>query len=219
MNNMVLIEDFHDRHGEDENASIGATLEEIRRNWIRNWRKEQEDEEIPDIDRFNGVVLATCHAAKGLEFNNVYLYDDFGFDTLMKIQEYVSSHYLKEMLNLVYVAITRAKKKLFLSTKAKEFMSWASAREKGEESDRGWEDMDGEEECGTQFDSEAEDDLERARELLEEEWDQFLERHDSAVESLEDVPLPKGPKNNEFALCSSMSISEQRSSIKTYLLR
>lgn len=220
MNNMALIEDFHDRHGEDENASISAAFEEMHRNWVRNWREEQKDEEIPDINRFNGVVLATCHAAKGLEFNNVYLYDDFGFDTLMKIQEYVSSDYQKEMLNLVYVAITRAKKRLFLSAKAKEFISWANTREREDESaDGGWEEVDEDEECGAQFDSGEEAELlERARGVLGEEWNRFLQQK-IAVKSLEDVPFPAGPKNNEFALCSSMSIAEQRSFIKTYLLR
>lgn len=217
MNNMAFVEDFHSRHEGEEGATIGAIFEQIREKWVRDWRKQQKDEEIPDINRFGGVVLATCHAAKGLEFDNVYLYDDFGFDTLMKIEGYVSSQYLKEMLNLVYVAVTRAKKRLFLSSKARDFLSWAKVRE-NEEAEQGWEDSDGEDSDGAQAGSEK-GDLKRARDLLEEEWNQFLERRDSEVKSLNDIPFPEGPKDNEFALCSSMSISEQRSYIKTYLLR
>ena len=135
----------------------------------------------------------------------------------MKIEGYVSSQYLNEMLNLVYVAVTRAKKRLFLSTKARDFLTWA-VRQNEEETEQNWEDSDDKESVGAQDESEIEV-LGSARALFEEEWNQFLERRDSEVKSLKNIPFPKGPKGNEFALCSSMSISEQRSYIKTYLLR
>jgi superfamily I DNA/RNA helicase len=55
------------------------------------------------------VILTTAHKSKGLEFDNVVIADDFKFSTtedLLKIPE--------QELNLLYVAVTRAKKKLQL---------------------------------------------------------------------------------------------------------
>ena len=73
-----------------------------------------------DIDSLNEednfVTLMTVHAAKGLEFNNVFI---IGLnDGLFPISRAVNSadtNDLEEERRLMYVAITRAKKRLFLS--------------------------------------------------------------------------------------------------------
>ena len=59
------------------------------------------------------VVITNVHQSKGLEFDNVYLSDDFGKMIYTK-----SSHLTfckKDVFNLLYVAITRAKKKLYIN--------------------------------------------------------------------------------------------------------
>lgn len=61
------------------------------------------------LDKNPTVILTTAHKSKGLEFDNVKIADDFKFsesENLLKIPE--------QELNLLYVAITRTKKKLML---------------------------------------------------------------------------------------------------------
>ena len=73
-----------------------------------------------DIDSLNEeenyVTLMTVHAAKGLEFNNVFI---IGLnDGLFPLSRAINSNdpnELEEERRLMYVAITRAKKRLFLS--------------------------------------------------------------------------------------------------------
>ena len=62
------------------------------------------------------VKLMTVHTAKGLEFDNVFVYGlvESTFPSARTIQE--SKDGLEEERRLFYVAITRAKKRLFLST-------------------------------------------------------------------------------------------------------
>ena len=73
-------------------------------------------------NRQTGVTISTIHAAKGLEWNRVYLpvltefhlpiTREFGIDTESKHLEFMSR---EEERRLMYVAITRAKDELFIS--------------------------------------------------------------------------------------------------------
>ncbi|WP_416197511.1 MAG: DNA helicase [Sporanaerobacter sp.] len=68
----------------------------------------------------SGVVLSTIHAAKGLEFKNVYMIDlvDGDFPTLNSIEAFYKGNYdlLEEERRLFYVGMTRAKEVLDLIT-------------------------------------------------------------------------------------------------------
>lgn len=73
---------------------------------------------VSDVDRYDeeadAVVLMTIHSAKGLEFKNVFLpgWEENvfpGFQTMINPSE------MEEERRLAYVAITRAKKKLFIT--------------------------------------------------------------------------------------------------------
>ncbi len=74
---------------------------------------------ISDIDSLDNesdrVILMTVHAAKGLEFNNVYLVgmEEGIFPGNQSI--YGGPEEIEEERRLAYVAITRAKKKLFVT--------------------------------------------------------------------------------------------------------
>ena len=73
-----------------------------------------------DIDSLNEednfVTLMTVHAAKGLEFNNVFIIGlNDGLFPLSRAINSADSNDLEEERRLMYVAITRAKKRLFLS--------------------------------------------------------------------------------------------------------
>nr|pir probable helicase - fission yeast (Schizosaccharomyces pombe) [Schizosaccharomyces pombe] len=67
-------------------------------------------------DGDNGIILATAHQSKGLEWDNVQLGNDFRpkFDSV-SFSRIGSSRYLQEEINILYVALTRAKKRLILN--------------------------------------------------------------------------------------------------------
>ena len=89
----------------------GATLDEF----VQNVTLMSSQDEIDDTGA-DYVKLMTIHTAKGLEFNNVFIYGlvDQIFPSTRTIQE--SNDGLEEERRLFYVAITRARKRLFLST-------------------------------------------------------------------------------------------------------
>lgn len=67
-------------------------------------------------DEENYVTLMTIHSAKGLEFNTVFLIGlNDGLFPLSRAINSADPNELEEERRLMYVAITRAKKKLFLS--------------------------------------------------------------------------------------------------------
>lgn len=90
----------------NEGASIDEFLQSIT--LMRDIDSLDEEE--------NFVSLMTVHAAKGLEFNNVFI---IGLnDGLFPLSRAINSgdpNELEEERRLMYVAITRAKKRLFLS--------------------------------------------------------------------------------------------------------
>lgn len=90
---------------EKEDKSLGAFLQEV------SLITGQDEDKDNDPDK---VTLMTIHMAKGLEFPNVYL---VGMEEdLFPSQLMLSSRAeLEEERRLFYVAITRAKRKLFLS--------------------------------------------------------------------------------------------------------
>ena len=89
----------------------GATLDEFIQNASLMSAQDEIDESGEDY-----VKLMTVHTAKGLEFDNVFIYGlvDQIFPSTRTIQESPSG--IEEERRLFYVAITRAKKRLFLST-------------------------------------------------------------------------------------------------------
>ncbi len=68
-----------------------------------------------DVESGDFVTLMTVHTAKGLEFDNVFLYSfcDGIFPSKRAIEESLKN--IEEERRLAYVAITRAKKKLYVS--------------------------------------------------------------------------------------------------------
>ena len=73
------------------------------------------------VDDFDGVVLTTCHGAKGLEFDNVCIHSDFDFDAILSTADFLNRPRLCDEINAIYVAVTRAKKCVYLSDEALAF--------------------------------------------------------------------------------------------------
>ena len=78
---------------------------------------------IPDA-----VVMMTVHSAKGLEFNNVFAIgmEDGIFPSGRCLN---SDSEIEEERRLAYVAITRARKRLYLSSAAQRMLFWNHAAE------------------------------------------------------------------------------------------
>ncbi|EFP3712928.1 ATP-binding domain-containing protein, partial [Campylobacter jejuni] len=57
------------------------------------------------------LILSTGHKSKGLEWNNVEIIDDF-LNIKQELEEREQITIAKEELNLLYVAVTRAKNSL-----------------------------------------------------------------------------------------------------------
>lgn len=99
-NNIVNFEE------ENEEASLNDFLQEISL--------------LTDIDNYNAdldcVVLMTVHSAKGLEFDTVFLigFEETIFPSELSLAEGEAG--IEEERRLAYVAITRTKKKLYISS-------------------------------------------------------------------------------------------------------
>ena len=113
----------------EENETKCANVDEFL-NSVRNFAELNEGAGIDeflqsitlmrDIDSLNEednfVSLMTVHAAKGLEFNNVFIIGlNDGLFPLSRAINSADPNELEEERRLMYVAITRAKKRLFLS--------------------------------------------------------------------------------------------------------
>lgn len=94
--------------GEDGGISFNKSVERITMREMMERQKDSNDEEV------NAVQLMTLHAAKGLEFNYVFL---VGLEegTLPHKNSVSSDFGIHEERRLCYVGITRAKQELFIT--------------------------------------------------------------------------------------------------------
>ncbi len=91
-------------------ANEGAGIDEF----LQSITLMRDIDSMTDEDNF--VSLITVHAAKGLEFNVVFLVGlNDGLFPLSRAINSTNPNDLEEERRLMYVAVTRAKKKLFLS--------------------------------------------------------------------------------------------------------
>ena len=115
-NRCLNIDDFVMSVSEFSDANEGANIDDF----LQSITLMRDIDSMNDEDNF--VSLITVHAAKGLEFNTVFL---VGLnDGLFPISRAINStnpNELEEERRLMYVAITRAKKKLFVSRSKTKF--------------------------------------------------------------------------------------------------
>lgn len=72
---------------------------------------------LDDSTNLNYISLMTIHAAKGLEFKNVFIIgmNEEVFPSSKSIEDFDDENRMEEERRLAYVAVTRAKERLFLS--------------------------------------------------------------------------------------------------------
>ena len=91
-------------------ANEGATIDEF----LQSITLMRDIDSLDEADNY--VSLMTVHAAKGLEFENVFIIGlNDGLFPLSRAINSADPNELEEERRLMYVAITRAKKRLFLS--------------------------------------------------------------------------------------------------------
>ena len=120
MNSLKLDKD----RGADREENIGQLISNIVNYETENDEADlndflQEVALMTDIDNYNeeqkSVVMMTVHSAKGLEFKNVFLIgmEESIFPSELSLNE--GDIGLEEERRLAYVAVTRAKEKLYIS--------------------------------------------------------------------------------------------------------
>ena len=120
MNSMEELEEYIEKTEDPQLAAMVELVEEYG-NDIPRLIKELKSKQVPDAERSTAdVIFSTVHRAKGMEYDEVQLVPDFITETkLEKIKEDAAAlkqqeAKLAEEINLLYVAITRAKVKLLL---------------------------------------------------------------------------------------------------------
>jgi hypothetical protein len=167
----------------EKEASLHDFYEEIRKSYCPLRQDESADE-------YAGVILSTTHNAKGLEFKNVCIYDDFCFGVLEHCLPSLSEKRLADEANLVYVAITRCKSNLFLSEAAFAFLRSADPN------------------------SEIFSDttpLRQRRQNWQTRWECFVQ-DSTPISKFDDIPWPSNSSDasNPFCIDRAMSEEDQR---------
>ena len=120
MRDVVELEDYIDK---TEDAQLGMMLEIIKEygNRIPGILKSIKEKHVENSEREKAeIIFSTVHRCKGLEYDVVQLVDDF--TTEEKIEKMMASgerneiflSKLNEEINLLYVAVTRAKNQLII---------------------------------------------------------------------------------------------------------
>ena len=154
-------------------------------------------------EEYDGVIVDTVHKAKGLEWNSpVLIYDDFNFELISSavLNEYKQ----QDEANILYVAITRAKQHLLLSSKAKECLQLLSRL------------------VHVKMELPAMLSLHLCKNMFhdwKDSWESFKRRNDMTIKSTADVPLPPNWDDEIYpiALHPHMRVSRQRWYLQTYL--
>ena len=96
-------------------------------NWVNRLEMIEKFNDNPWklIQEYNSpeanIKLITAHQSKGLEFDNVVLANDFKKLVHPKLKNY-NDYYQDDDYNILYVSMTRCKKKLYINTHIAEFL-------------------------------------------------------------------------------------------------
>lgn len=117
----------------DDTTSTGTKLDNVQEliKSLKTWQQKNPNKTLDDyfedialisltLDdsaNLNYISLMTIHAAKGLEFKNVFIIgmNEEIFPSIRAIEDIENEDKMEEERRLAYVAITRAKERLFLS--------------------------------------------------------------------------------------------------------
>jgi len=152
-------------------------------------------------DEYDGVVMSTVHQAKGLEFDNVLIADDFRWKVIIAANMRSAIHC--DEANILYVAITRSKCNLYLTQRASECLNYLSSLSPTIQLH--------------QLPSLKSN--EKKFEVWKRKWESFKKNSGHFIGSINDVVFPPDWDNNlhPLALHPQMSSAEQRRKLMEYL--
>ena len=176
----------------------GKTLQDFYDTIAASFVPLREDE---DVNEYNGIVLGTVHKAKGLEFDNVFIHHDFNWEQLEKSLDEKQEYSNFDEANILYVAITRATKRLYLADKVKDFFNKLGKTKKKKQP--------------FFFNSRA---MKELRLKWRYEWNKF-QQIDSTIDSLNDVVWPPNWNNPSSYFAIDRDILEQEFREFTRLIR
>jgi ATP-dependent exoDNAse (exonuclease V) beta subunit len=114
MNSMRELKDYIEKTEDAQLAMMVEIIEEYG-NEIPGIIKTLKDKHIGDGERDKAdIVFSTVHRCKGMEYDEIQLVKDFLTEEKLEklVAEKGLTHKLNEEINLLYVAVTRAKQKV-----------------------------------------------------------------------------------------------------------
>ncbi len=118
------LEELEDYIEKTEDVQLGMMVEIVKEygNEIPGIIKSIKEKHIADNDRKNAdMIFSTVHRSKGMEYDIVHLVNDFISEEKLKNlknnspkSEEISEDKLREEINLLYVAVTRAKNSIYI---------------------------------------------------------------------------------------------------------
>jgi hypothetical protein len=120
---MKTLEDLEEYIEKTEDMQLGMMVELVREygNEIPTYIKQLKEKHVENEDRDNAnIIFSTVHRCKGMEYDSVQLVNDFLTEEKLKklaqqkdLPDLIKEK-LKEEINLLYVAVTRTKNKLYI---------------------------------------------------------------------------------------------------------
>ena len=122
---MKDLRDLEDYIKKTEDPQLGMLVEIVKKygNRIHSIMKTIKEKHVSNEEKQKAeIVFSTVHRSKGMEYDAVTLVDDFITEkTLLNFREGKNQHYspdkLNEEINLLYVAVTRAKHSVYIPEK------------------------------------------------------------------------------------------------------
>lgn len=181
--------------------SSDTSLEDFRRKILKSFVPRDDC-----IAKYDGTIMATIHKSKGLEFDRVFLFNDFNFDLMMNPN--IAESRREDEVNTLYVALTRSKSHLYVCPEIQHFLSSLSMKYLDSPSIKIVKTMSHKE----------------MREDWEDQWSFFMGNEDP-ISSIDDVPWPlvssseEASENASLLLDSKMTETEQRQHLRSFVLR
>jgi superfamily I DNA/RNA helicase len=120
---MSTLEDLEEYIDKTEDMQLGMMVELVREygNEIPEYIKQLKEKHVENQDRDKAsIIFSTVHRCKGMEYDSVQLVNDFLTEEKLKklaqqkdLPDLIKQK-LNEEINLLYVAITRTKNKLYI---------------------------------------------------------------------------------------------------------
>lgn len=203
------LQDINEFVDDESDKELGRFLSLLRflkdhNTTLTSFREKIQQSFVPctdDQSHYDGTVLTTVHKAKGLEFDKVLVFNDFKVRRLMTTDSFPPS----DEWNVLYVGLTRAKKRLYLSQEIHDLIRLVQGN------------------CSETalppFVAVKAGELSRLRETWTQDWNAFKNDDTRIIRATADIPWPSSPDDDvSLLLDQSMSEVEMRRFLSAIVL-